>query len=101
MTGSTPFKVVVDLNSLLECTEKELEVLLVVETTVHNRPLSYVEDDVQMPILTTNSLLFGRQTKFQKNTAELNISTFDNVQNLRRMYICYLVQIAEWIPSTR
>ncbi|CAB4037018.1 Gag-Pol poly, partial [Paramuricea clavata] len=38
---------------------KELEeVLLDVEVVLNNRPLQYVEDDVQRPILTPNSLLF-------------------------------------------
>ena len=38
---------------------KELqEVLLDVEITLNNRPLSYVEDDVQMPLLTLNAMLF-------------------------------------------
>ena len=38
---------------------KELqEVLLDVEITLNNRPLSYVEDDVQMPFLTPNAMLF-------------------------------------------
>ena len=37
----------------------ELEdVLLDVEVALNNRPLSYVEDDVQLPILTPNSLMF-------------------------------------------
>ena len=35
------------------------EVLLDVETTVNNRPLSYVEDDEQLPILTPNTMMFG------------------------------------------
>ena len=34
------------------------EVLLDVETILNNRPLSYVEDDIQMPILTPNSLMY-------------------------------------------
>ena len=39
---------------------KELqEVLLDVEITLNNRPLSYVEDDVQMPLLTPNAMLFA------------------------------------------
>lgn len=39
---------------------KELqEVLLDVEITLNNRPLSYVEDDVQMPLLTPNAMLFS------------------------------------------
>ena len=39
----------------------ELEgVLLDVEQTLNNRPLSYVEDDIQLPVLTPNSLIFGQ-----------------------------------------
>ena len=38
---------------------KELqEVLLDVEIALNNRPLQYLEDDVQMPTLTPNSMLF-------------------------------------------
>ena len=36
------------------------DVLLDVEVTLNNRPLSYVEDDSQLPALTPNSLLFGQ-----------------------------------------
>ncbi len=40
---------------------KELqEVILDIEMVLNNRPLSYVEEDVQMPILTPNSLMFGQ-----------------------------------------
>lgn len=46
-------------NGFLTWTELE-EVILDVEVAVNNRPLSYVEDDVQLPILTPHSLLFGQ-----------------------------------------
>ena len=36
------------------------EVLLEVETLVNRRPLSYVEDDLRLPILTPASFLFQR-----------------------------------------
>ena len=36
------------------------EVILDVEVSLNNRPLSCVEDDVQLPVLTPNNLLFGR-----------------------------------------
>ena len=36
------------------------EVVLDVEVALNNRPLSYVEDDVQLPVLTPNSLLFDQ-----------------------------------------
>ena len=34
------------------------EVLLDVETALNGRPLSYVEEDMQLPVLTPNSLLY-------------------------------------------
>jgi hypothetical protein len=40
--------------------EELREVILDVEVALNNRPLSYVEDDIQFPILTPNSLLYGR-----------------------------------------
>ena len=46
-------------NGFLTWTELE-EVVLDVEIAVNNRPLAYVEDDVQLPVLTPNSLLFGQ-----------------------------------------
>ena len=42
-------------------TWRELQdVLLDVEVALNNRPLSYVEEDVQLPVLTPNMLQFGR-----------------------------------------
>ena len=39
--------------------EEMEDVLLDVEITLNNRPLSYVEDDIQLPILTPNSLIYN------------------------------------------
>ena len=36
------------------------DVLLDVEVALNNRPLSYVEEDVQLPVLTPNMLQFSR-----------------------------------------
>ena len=44
-------------NGLLSWAELQ-EVLLDVEVSLNNRPLSYVEEDVEMPILTPSSLLY-------------------------------------------
>ena len=42
-----------------QLTHDELkEVLLDVEVALNNRPLSYVEEDVQLPVLTPNSMLY-------------------------------------------
>ena len=45
-------------NSMLTWNEFE-EVLLDIELTLNNRPLIYVEDDVQLPLLTPNTLIHG------------------------------------------
>ena len=45
-------------NGLLRWKELQ-EVLLDIEITLNNRPLSYVEDDVQMLLLTPNAMLFS------------------------------------------
>jgi len=46
-------------NSFLSWAELE-QVLLDVEVTLNNRPLSYADDDVQLPLLTPNSLMFAQ-----------------------------------------
>ena len=79
------------LNKTIGCgmlTWTELcEVVLDVEIALNNRPLCYVEDDIQLPVLTPNSLLFPRLNQqrelkphhldpYQENlisTEELNI----------------------------
>ena len=54
---------------------KELEeVLLDVETTVNNRPLSYVEEDVQMPVLTLNAMQFGQPTQIREEVSGIEDS---------------------------
>ena len=39
------------------------EVLLDVEINLNNKPLTYIEEDIQYPILTTNSMILGREIK--------------------------------------
>ena len=48
--------------SFLKWSELE-EVLLDVEINLNNRPLTYVEEDVQYPILTPNSMILGRDAR--------------------------------------
>ena len=38
------------------------EVLLDIEINMNNRPLTYIEDDIQYPVLTPNSMILGRDT---------------------------------------
>ena len=39
------------------------DVLLDVEINMNNRPLTYIEEDIQRSILTPNSMILGRNTK--------------------------------------
>ena len=36
------------------------EIVMDIEVTLNNRPLMYVEEDIQMPVLTPNTLLYGQ-----------------------------------------
>ena len=36
------------------------EIVMDIEATLNNRPLMYVEEDIQMPVLTPNTLLYGQ-----------------------------------------
>ena len=46
------------------------EVTLDVEITLNNQPLGYVEDDVQIPILTPSAMLYGQPNQLQEEEAE-------------------------------
>ena len=42
-------------------TEKEFEeIVLDIEVTLNNRPLMHVDEDIQMPLLTPNTLQYGQ-----------------------------------------
>ena len=49
--------------------EELSEVLLDVEIVMNNRPLSYAEDDIQLPTLTPNALLFIKCNLFARTAA--------------------------------
>eukprot|EP00794_Sanderia_malayensis_P007573 gene7573-biopygen6100 len=46
------------------------EVILDVETALNNRPLGYIEDDIQQPILTPNVMMFGIPNKLVEEDPE-------------------------------
>ena len=46
------------------------EILLDVEINLNNRPLTYVVDDIQLNVLTTNSMLVGRDVRTINSTAD-------------------------------
>ena len=48
------------------------EVRLDIEVTINNRPLSYLEEDVQLPTLTPNSFLFTTEFQHTARTRALS-----------------------------
>ena len=51
-------------------TYSELEILHDVEINLTNGPLTYVEDDIQLNVLTTNSMILGRDVRTINSTAD-------------------------------
>ena len=61
------------------------EVVLDVEVAVNNRPLSYVEDDVELPVLTPVTMMHGQSNLLPEEDAD----AFENVDLRKRArYIC-------------
>jgi hypothetical protein len=59
------------------------EVLLDIEITLNNRPLSYVEDDIQLPILTPQTMTIGRPNLIPESES-LDLSEDDADLRLRK-----------------
>jgi len=60
--------------------EELSEVLIDVETQINRRPLNYVEDDVELPVLAPSTFLFQRLTRYpNKKHGELKIQISGNV----------------------
>ena len=69
--------------------------MLDVEIAVNNRPLSYVEDDVQLPLLTPNLMMY-RQSNILPKTVVADIKDTElhkRAKNLRR---CKNVLWSRW-----
>ena len=70
--------------SLLSFKELE-EILLDVEQCLNNRPLMYNEEDLECPVLTPNSLVFGQENYFPTEDDPANID--EKVIRKRQKYI--------------
>jgi hypothetical protein len=67
---------------------EELEdVLMDVELCLNNRPLSYVEDDVDFPVLTPNTMMFGQRYNPPEEDAD-NVSDRDLRKRARFIQRC-------------
>ena len=59
------------------------EVVLDVEVAVNNQPLGYMEDDVQLPVLTPNSLLYRQPSIREKNDTPMLVRSYLSSQKTR------------------
>ena len=50
--------------------ERLKEVLIDIENTLNNRPLGYIQNDIQLPILTPNMILHGKGITIPSENAE-------------------------------
>ena len=56
-------------------TEKEFEeIVLDIEVTLNNRPLMHVEEDIQMPLLTPNTLQYGQPLLVPEEDLDKDVS---------------------------
>ena len=60
------------------------EVLLDVEVALNDRPLSYVEDDAQLPVLTPCAMIFGQPRLVPEESTEEDADLRKTVKHLRR-----------------
>ena len=71
------------------------EVLLDVEIAVNNRPLSYVEDDVQLPILTPNLMMYGQSNVLPETEVD-SIKETELRKRARHLRRCKDVLWSRW-----
>ena len=71
------------------------DLLLDVEVALNNRPLSYVEDDVQLPILTPNSLMFNRPNQIPTQDYH-DIEEVDLRKTAKRLERCKDMMWRRW-----
>ena len=66
------------------------EVLLDVEVTLNNRPLCYVEDDVQLPVLAPSAMMFGQPKSIPEDLHEEDSDLRKRARYLHRCLRCSL-----------
>ena len=71
------------------------DVLLDVEIALNNRPLDYVEDDVQLPVLTPNSLMFNRPNQIPTQDYH-NIEEVELRKSAKRIEKCKEMLWKRW-----
>ena len=72
------------------------EVLLDLGQTLNNRPLTYVEDDIQYPTLTPNSLIFGIQNYIPTIENKHDITDKDLRKRAKYVQACKNASWSRW-----
>ena len=68
--------------------DKFEEVILDIEATLNSRPLDYVEDDIQLPILTPNLLMLGNTTVALPDEDPMDIENYDLRKKAKYVISC-------------
>ena len=71
------------------------EVILDVEVTLNNRPLTYVEDDIQLPVLTPNTMIFGQPNLLPEDDVD-SMEDGDLRKRARYIWRCKDVLWSRW-----
>ena len=71
------------------------EVILDVEITLNNRPLTYLEDDVQLPTLTPHAMMFGQANQLPEEDPDA-IESKDLRKRARYLRRCKDVMWTRW-----
>ena len=71
------------------------EVILDVEITLNNRPLTYLEDDVQLPTLTPHAMMFGQPNQLPEDNSDA-IESKDLRKCARYLRRCKDVMWTRW-----
>ena len=71
------------------------EVVLDIEITINNQPLSYVEDDVELPILTPNSILHMNST-YIPELEDHHIPEKDLRKRAKFLFKCKQAMLNRW-----
>ena len=67
-----------------------------IEVTLNNRPLMYAEEDIQMPVLTPNTLLYGQPLLVPEEDLDEDVPEMK-----RRQWYINKCKDAEWTRWTK
>ena len=73
------------------------EIVLDIEVTLNNRPLMYVEEDIQRPVLTPSTLLYGQPPLLPEEDLDEDVPEMKRRQVYQQMQRCRIDKMDEGI----